>query len=196
MYKVIGAVNTRAFRVMWILEELGQPFEILTVSPASDAAKEYNPLGKIPALLDGDVALTDSVAIMTYLADKHGGVTAPAGTPQRAKQDAMTNWLLDEFDATLWMAAKHSFVLPKDQRVPEIKPHLRSYFARQVDVFADLMAGEFAAGNTFSVPDILAVHCLNWAVGAKFEHDNDAVKDYAKRMRSRPGFKAVRALAD
>ena len=133
MYTVIGKVNTRTFRVLWTLEELGQPYERLDAGPRSDDALAHNPLGKIPALKDGDAVLTDSVAIMTYLADKHGSLTAPAGTVARAHQDAMTLWLIDEFDAVLWAAAKHSFVLPEDQRVPQVKESLKAEFARSVD---------------------------------------------------------------
>ncbi|MEM6342081.1 MAG: glutathione S-transferase N-terminal domain-containing protein, partial [Pseudomonadota bacterium] len=60
MYKVIGAVRTRAFRVMWMLEELCQDYEVVPAAPASDEARQFNPLGKIPALVDGDAVLTDS----------------------------------------------------------------------------------------------------------------------------------------
>ena len=118
MYRVIGTAKSRAFRVLWMLEELGQAYEVEPAMPQSDDIRRYNPLGKVPALVDGDAVLTDSVAIMTYLADKHGAMTAPAGTPERARQDAMTLWLVDEMDALLWTAAKHSFVLPEKLRVP------------------------------------------------------------------------------
>lgn len=195
MYKVIGTVTSRAFRVLWALEEMDQPYELITAGPRSDEARQHNPLGKIPALLDGEDALTDSVAIMTYLADKHDTLTAPAGTIARARQDAMTFWLVDEFDALLWTAAKHSFVLPEDKRVPEIKPALRDEFARNVDKFAKQIAGEFVMGDQMTIADILAVHCLNWAIGAKFGFENDTVDAYAKRLRDRDAFKAVRALA-
>ncbi len=193
MYKVIGAVRSRAFRPMWVLEELGQPYEIVPVGPATPEAREYNPLGKIPALVDGEDVLTDSVALMTYLADKHGALTAPAGTPARARQDAVTFWLIDEMDALLWMAAKHSRVLPDEARVPDILPALKAEFARNVDIFERMIAGEFVMGDALTLPDILAVHCLGWAIGAGFPVENDAVKAYAKRLRGRDAFKAVLA---
>jgi glutathione S-transferase len=63
MYKVIGTVKSRAFRVMWMLEELGQSYDLVAAAPRSDEAKQYNPTGKVPALLDSDDLLTDSVAI-------------------------------------------------------------------------------------------------------------------------------------
>ena len=86
MYKVIGKKASRGFRVLWALEEMGVPYEHVAAGARSDEAFEYNDLGKIPALVDGDAVITDSVAIMTYLADKHGALTAPAGTIARAQQ--------------------------------------------------------------------------------------------------------------
>lgn len=195
MYTVIGSVSSRTFRVLWALEEMGLEYHHIAAGPRSAEARAHNPLGKIPVLLDGDDALTDSTAIMTYLADKHGTMTAPAGTVARARQDALTFWLVDEFDAILWFAAKHSFVLPKEHRVPAIKDSLKSEFARSLDHFATRIAGEFVMGDQISIPDILAVHCLNWAIGAKFPVENDVVNAYAKRLRARDAFKAVRALA-
>ena len=130
MYTVIGATKSRAFRVMWMLEELGQDYVQRAAPPRSEEALKHNPTGKIPALVDGDDVLTDSVAIMTYLGDKHGMLTAPPGTPARARQDAMTFWLIDEFDAILWAAAKHSFVFPEALRMPQIKDSLKAEFGR------------------------------------------------------------------
>jgi len=195
MYTVIGSVTSRTFRVLWALGELGLDYAHKPAGPRSEEARAHHPLGKIPVLLDGDQALTDSTAIMTYLADKHGALTAPAGTVERARQDALTFWLVDEFDAILWMAAKHSFVLPEAQRVPAIKDSLKAEFARSLDHFATFLCGAFLMGDRITVPDILAVHCLNWAIGAKFPVENADVSDYAKRLRARDAFRAVRALA-
>ncbi len=195
MYKVIGSINSRTFRVLWALEEMGQPYEHVPDGPRSAEVLAHNPLGKVPVLLDGEEALTDSTAIMIWLADRHGALTAPAGTVARARQDALTFWLVDEFDAILWFAAKHSFVLPKEQRVPEIKDSLKAEFARSVDHFATRISGEFVMGEAITVPDIIAVHCLNWAISAKFPVENEAVDAYARRLRGRDAFKAVRALA-
>jgi len=194
MYRVIGTVKSRAFRVMWMLEEIGSPYEVVSAAPRSDEARKYNPLGKIPALTDGDDVLTDSVAIMTYLADKHGAVTAPAGTPARAQQDAMTLWLIDEMDAALWINAKHTFVLPEKLRVSGLAPTLHKEFSRNADTFAAMLeaaGGEFIMGDQISVPDILAVHCFGWAFGANFPAIPDPLKAYTKRLRARPQFRAA-----
>ncbi len=194
MYQVYGSVTSRAFRVLWTLEELGEAYTLIKAGPQSDEIRALNPLGKIPVLVDGDDVLHDSVAIMTYLADKHGGLTAPAGTTARAAQDAATLWVIDEFDAQLWAMAKHGFILPEDQRVPEIRPALRSDLIRKIDMLGERLNGEFLVGDQFTIADILCVHCLNWAIGAKVPMENDTVNAYAKTLRARPAFQRVRAL--
>jgi glutathione S-transferase len=191
MYTVIGATKSRAFRVMWMLEELGQDYAHVPAGPRTAEAKEYNPSGKIPALLDGDATLTDSVAIMTYLADKHGALTAPAGTPARAQQDAMTLWLIDEFDAVLWAYAKHGFVWPEEMRVPEVKPSLKAEFARSAANLSDRLDGPFLMGDQITVPDLLAVHCINWSIGAGFDRVDDKLGQWAKTLRDRAAFKTA-----
>ena len=193
MYTVIGGTKTRAFRVMWMLEELGQPYDLNPAAPRSDEARKYNPSGKIPALVDGDEVLTDSVAVMTYLADKHGALTAPAGTPARARQDAMTFWLIDEFDAVLWAAAKHSFVFPEEARVPAIKDSLKAEFERAASTLSDRLEGPFLMGDQITLPDLLAVHCINWSIGAKFPRVDDKLNLWAKSLRERPAFLAAMA---
>ena len=193
MYTVIGATKSRALRVMWMLEELGQNYLHVPASARSDEALKHNPLGKIPALIDGDDVLTDSTAIMTYLGDKHHALTAPAGTPARGRQDALTFWLIDEFDAILWAAAKHSFVLPEDQRVPQVKDSLKAEFSRSAAYLSDRLDGPFLMGDAISIPDILATHCLNWSIGAGFPRVDDKLNNWAKSMRQRPAFMAAMA---
>lgn len=194
MYRVIGTVKSRAFRVMWMLDELGQDYDVMTAPPRSDLARQYNPSGKIPALLDGDEVLTDSVAIMTYLADKHQKLTAPAGSPDRAHQDAMTFGLIDDMDALLWTAAKHGMIFPEEARVPQIIPSLQAEFERSAKALdAKLGENEFLMGEVMTIPDILAVHCIGWAFGVGFPPIPDRLKAYSKRLRARAAFRAAAA---
>lgn len=191
MYKVVGTTKSRTFRVLWTLQEIGAPYEQITAAPRSEESMQYNALGKVPALVDGDDVLTDSVAIMTYLADKHGQLTAPPGTVERAKQDAMTLWLIDELDAILWAAAKHSFVLPEDKRVPAVKDTLKFEFEKSAAHLSQRLEGPFLMGDAITLPDILACHCLNWAIGAQFPRTDDKLFNYAKALRERPAFQAA-----
>ncbi|WP_333696384.1 glutathione S-transferase family protein [Phaeobacter italicus] len=193
MYTVIGKQLTRCYRVLWTLEELGQEYDLNPALPQSPDVLALNPSGKVPILVEDGEAITDSTAIITYLADKHGQLTAPAGTLARAKQDAVTHMLLDELDAVLWTAARHSFILPEDKRVPEVKDSLKWEFARSLNRLEARMQGPYLMGEDFTIADIICTHCLNWAYSAKFPLENKALLEYSKRMRSRPAFQKVAA---
>lgn len=189
MYEVIGGVQSRAFRVLWMLEELGLDYVHTAEKPRSELVTSLNPSGKVPVFKDGDAVLTDSSAIITYLADKHGDLTYPAGTVERARQDAMMHMILDELDAVLWTGARHSFILPEEKRVPEVKESLKWEFARNVKRLAEQFEGPFVMGEKMTVADIVLTHCLNWAFGAKFPLEEEKLLAYAKTMRGREAFK-------
>ena len=194
MYKVIGTAKSRAARVMWMLEELGLPYDHDAASPRTDPVLAHNPVGKIPVLLVDGEAITDSAAIMQFLADRHGALTYPAGSIERLRQDSLLHFLLDEFDAILWTAARHSFILPEDRRVPQVKDSLKWEFERsQKTLVARMGKGPFLLGETMTVPDILLAHCLIWAQGAKFPITEPVLEEYLARMRARPAYQ--RAMA-
>ena len=189
MYEVIGSAQSRAFRVLWMLEELGQEYKHTPEKPRSELVSSLNPSGKVPVFKDGDAVLTDSTAIITYLADKHGQLTHACGTIERARQDGLTHQILDEIDSVLWVAARHSFILPEEKRVPEVKDSLRWEFDQHVARIADRLEGPFLMGETMTVPDIILTHCLNWAYAAKFTYEQENLLAYAKAMRGRDAFK-------
>ncbi|TKZ17127.1 glutathione S-transferase family protein [Shimia litoralis] len=194
MYEVIGSKTSRAFRILWALEELGEAYQYSPEKPHSERVTSLNPSGKIPILKDGDTAIPDSTAILTYLADKHGKLTFPAGTLDRARQDAVTHCILDEIDAVLWTAARHSFALPEELRVPSVKESLKWEYARNIDRLMQRVQGPFLIGETFTIADIILTHCGNWAYSAKFPTENKEFAQYCKNMRARPAFQRVRDM--
>jgi len=194
MYTLIGVTPTRTLRVKWALEELGLPYTQLPATPHSDEANEHHPSGKVPALIVDGATLTDSVAIITYLADKHNGLTFKAGTLGRARQDGFTHMILDEFDSVIWTAARHSFVLPEDKRVPDVKPSLKWELARSEAILVGQMGdGPFLMGQEFTIADILLGHCLDWAIAAKFGITQPRLKEYLSTLHARPAYKTARA---
>lgn len=199
MYTVIGTLTSRTFRVLWALEELGQPYAHEPVPPHSERVMALNATGKIPVLLVDGAALTDSTAILTFLADRHGALTFPAGSVERARQDALTHRFLDEVEALVWTAARHSFILPPDHRVPAIKDSLRWELARnaariETELAGALTFGPWLMGETFTIADILAVHCLDWAEKAKMPVTAPALLAYRDRAHARPAFRKVAGM--
>ncbi len=198
MYTVIGSPKTRAMRVIWMLEELGEPYEIDPIRPRGEEARAYNPMAKVPSLKTPEGTICDSVAILTYLADKHGMLTYPAGTMARARQDFATQTIVAEVDAALWTAAKHSFALPEDWRVPEIKPTARKEFARGMAALEAIKGDDpFLAGDQFTIADLLLGQCSGWALAAKFELPGGDFGDYLKSLSKRPAMqRALKRAAE
>lgn len=195
MYRVIGTVGSRAFRVLWMLEELGETYEHVKAAPRSEGVVAFNPAGKVPVLIVEGTPVTDSTAIIQYLADRHSRFTHCAGTLPRARQDSLTQFLLDEFDAALWMAARHSFILPEELRMSGIKNTLRWEFERSQHILMNRMGeGEFVMGDTMTVPDVILTHCLSWALAAKFPIVEHRLSEYLERMRARPAWQRASAL--
>lgn len=194
MYKLLGIRATRAFRPLWMLEELGVPYEHVQAGPRAPEVLAVSPLGKVPVLVDGDHVIPDSMAILTYLADKHGAFTHKAGTVERAQQDAWTFRVLDEVDSLLWTASRHSFVLPEAERVPAIKDSLKSEFGRNITRIAQDLHSDYLAGDAPTVPDFLLAHCLGWARNAKFPDAPENLVDYLRRLRERPAYERAAAL--
>ena len=189
MYTVIGATRTRAFRVVWMLEEIGQPYELMPLRAGSAEVKAYNPAGKVPLLLADGTTLTDSTAILQFLADRHNAFTYPAGTLDRARQDGFTQLVLDEVEALLWTAARHTFILPEEMRLAEIKPSLKWEFTRNAErLSAQLGGGPFLMGTEMTVPDLILTHCLAWAIAGRFPETDARLADYLAMMRARPAY--------
>ena len=102
MYKVIGYGGTRAFRLLWMLEELQIPYRHDRVMPFTQAARAAVPDGRLPALeLRNGPILQDSTAILSFLADHHGALTHPPGSTGRAVQEGWMHRVVERIDCPL-----------------------------------------------------------------------------------------------
>jgi len=203
MYTLIGTPQSRAFRVIWCLEELGlehgKDYKIVPSAPGSDETKKYNPSGKVPALVIGEDVIIDSVAICQFLADKHakkqGSLTFPAGTIERAKMDSFIHLAVDEFDHACWVWAKHDWIYPEELKAENVKPACAHEFKKAMQHLEGRLGdNKYVMGDTFTVPDILFGQCAGWAERmCKFDIPDGKVADYFKRVARRKGFvKAMR----
>lgn len=198
MYKVFGTRTNRgnrSFRVIWGLEELGLDYEVIETSPRSPEMFAVNPLGQAPTMQDGDQTLTDSKAILHYLADQTGALTHPSSTPERALVDARMNFVVTELEAPIWLLARHAFILPEAERAPGMRATVEADIARVEERFELLLGeSEFFAGDAFTIADILAGHSLHWAESAKITLQSEVTKSYLERMRARAAW--TRALGE
>jgi len=194
MYQAVGTPGSRLTRVTWMLEELGEPYEIVKAKQHSETMQRYNPTGKMPALVDGDFALTDSAAICGYLSKKHAdkGMGPEPGLRGEAEMEAWMQYAQSEFEAPLWNKMRHKFVLPEACRA-DVGAATAHDFAIEVKALEAKLGGRpFALGERFSAIDVILGHCGHWARGGKFPIESDAVVAYLDRVLSRPALARAR----
>ncbi|MEO3386991.1 glutathione S-transferase family protein [Mesorhizobium sp. CAU 1741] len=194
MYQAIGSPGSRLIRVTWMLEELGQPYQIVKTKQHTDEMRRYNPSGKAPALVDGEVVVTDSAAICAYLADKHPEKRMGAETlAERAHLNAWLFFAQSELEAPLWNKLKHRMLLSEEERV-DVGPWTTAEFTREIrSLDARLGDHQFAMGDRFTAADVILGHCGQWARGARFEINSDRVNAYFDRVLGRPALARARA---
>ena len=200
MIQLFNYPNTRGLRVTWMLEELEADYEfnLVPVGNSGFASEEYikiNPAGKVPAIRDGDLVLTESAAIVTYLGDKFPAkkLVPPAGSATRAKYDQWCYFVLSELEQPLWTKGKHKFMLPRDKRVPAIIETAEWEFQKALKILSQGLDGHrFILGDTFSAADILIGQTLSWARTAKQPVELQNVADYADSILGREALQRAR----
>ena len=200
--------NSRSQRVLWLLEELELPYEIKfyerdpVTRLAPPALRAFHPLGKSPVLVDGDVTVAETGAIVEYLVEKSGGRLRPeAGTPDRRR---WTYWL-HFAEGSMMPPLLLDFVLASASgRAPE---HLREaakaategvrqgYVAPNLKTMFDFVEAELArspwfAGEEFSAADVMMSFPLETA-GARGDSFKARPKlaAFLERIHARPAYR-------
>jgi glutathione S-transferase len=191
--KLYEFAPTRSIRARWTLQELGVEFEAVTVNLAageqrSAAFLAINPAGRVPALVDGDLVLSESIAIVLYLAEKYPEKgLIPRDLGARAQ---LMRWLLfttTELEQPLWRMAKHTFIYPEDKRLPGDMALARDEFAAMAKVVEQHMAGrEFVVGDSVTVADFVLAYTLDWAHALSVLNGLPRLEGYVERMYARP----------
>lgn len=178
MLKLYGGSRSRASIVQWYLEELGAPYEFiwLNMEEKEHLQPEFlaiNPIGKVPAIVDGDLKLWESGAILLYLAEKYGKM------PSSLEEKSIINqWVLfgnSTLAIGLFIEAN------REREMPKLLTPLNEIFSRQ----------PFLLGDEFSVADV-AVGSILCYIPIMLKLDISAypaVGDYIKRLSVRPAFK-------
>lgn len=193
--KLYGSKNSRSLRCVWALEEAGATYDYQRVNMMkgegyAPAYKAVNPLGKIPALQDGELTLTESMAIVQYVADKFPqSPLLPTDAISRAEAHRWVYYAVTEIEPHLWAVAQHRFALPEDKRVAALEPTTVWQLARSLrPIEKALAARPFIAGDAFSMADIVVFHCLVWALSAKLEGVGSESLAYIERLKTRPAY--------
>ncbi len=200
MITLYGTQKSRALRVSWLLEELGIEWQFHFIDFAkgenrSESFLALNPSGKMPVLTDGDFVLTESAAIMRYLAEKYGqGHWLPApGSQASGIHERWVSFVISELEQPLWNMGKHRFALPKEWRL-EAMQNVAKWEFTQAAAIAEQWIPEsgFVCGSEPMIADILLTQTLGWALG--FEQSiGPKLSAYRDRMKYRPALAAALA---
>ncbi len=198
-----GIGTARTVRAHWALIELGLSYqtrgiETRTAASMSDEYRRINNRGKIPALTDGEIVITESVAIINFLATKYDSpmnALMPKNLSLLAEYYEWMSFIATELDAT------SLYVLRRHEGLPEIYGTAqeaciaaRKYFDRMIESVSDKIKDgrKYLLGENFSGADIM-MSVLDWAQLYECRYP-DIFKSYQEHMSERPSYlKAVKA---
>lgn len=200
MLKLYGCPNTRSTRVAWALEEAGAEYDYEPVILHKGEGRRLSflrvsPSGKVPVLVDGDLVLSESAAICTYVGDLYSasGLTPAFGTADRARYNQWLAFAIGELERPLSTIAKHRFALPQRLRVPAVEEAAMWEFGRACRVLEKgLDDNPFILGDRFTAADIMLSHILAWATSSGIPVDSDPLRAYADRLLARPALERAR----
>lgn len=195
------ARRTRATRPRWLLEELGLSYDKIDLDLTAQAHKApaylaIHPLGAVPALIDGEVTMFESIAICMYLADKYldRGMAPAHGTPERA---AYYQWML--FAATTLEPAiskygAHTAYYPEERRrAEEVTAAQASLDQAAAPLAVAIARTGFVVGDHFTAADVIMGALLLWAGSMGMLAAHPTLEAYAKTMKARPAWSRSQA---
>ncbi|NEQ67352.1 MAG: glutathione S-transferase family protein [Symploca sp. SIO2D2] len=177
MLKLYGGALSRASIIHWYLEELGIPYEfvLLDMQAGEHQQPEFlaiNPIGKVPAIVDGDFQLWESGAILFYLAQRYGNMPSSAEVQAKANQ-----WI---FFGNATLGPGIFVEAGREKETPKLMKPLNQIFEQQPFLLGDeLSVADIAVGSILAyIPMMLKLDLSEYP----------AVLDYIKRLSERPAF--------
>ncbi len=198
--RIYGIARTRAFRALWMAEELGLVYEHLPIEIGDAGARapeflKINPNGRLPFIEDDGFVLFESLAITLYLAKKHSTGKLYPGTLQgEAKAWQWTSWALNEVDRGVNIWSLHAVRLPQAERDAAKRDEALKVVASPFKVLDAALANHpYLLGDDFTVADLNVAAVISRAV----DMDLSAVpnlKAWLSRCLERPAARKALAL--
>jgi glutathione S-transferase len=199
--KLYEFAPTRSIRARWILQELGVDFEAVSINLAAGEHRkaeflELNPAGKVPVLVDEDLVLTESVAIVLYLAEKYSDRGfIPPDPQQRAELYRWVLFAVTELEQPLWRIARHTTLYAEQDRLPKDVVLARRDFQPMAAVLERHMTERrYIIGDRVSAADFVIAYTLDWAGETRLLGECPALRNYLELMYDRD--RAPRRIGD
>lgn len=194
--------NTRSMRPLWALTEMSIEHEIVNLPfPPRFLKKEYlelNSLGTVPFLIDGETQMTESSAMLIYLAEKYHKSEFLIDVNHKEYGDFL-NWLFQS-DTTLTfpqtLLLRYGQFEPKERQIVQVVEDYRIWFhARLKRLNAHLLDREFLCDERFTIADIAVGYALFLGELLGLSKDyQPQIKSYLKRLKNRPAFKVIKDI--
>ena len=202
MVTVYSAPNTRAIRVIWVLEEIGAKAEIKSMPyPPRKHAPDYfavNPTGMVPLLIDGEVRLSKSMAICDYLATKYGSpLVVPPNDPERPQ---FLQWLWYGKSTLMTPLSRLNIVRQVERKGPEVDAIIagaRDHVAERLKMLEQRLEGrDFLVAGRLTLADISVSYPLHLVgmLGVDSLLGPRSVA-YRERLRARPAYQRAIAVS-
>jgi glutathione S-transferase len=197
--QLYGNPLSRAMRCLWMLEEIGEPYQLIEKSTRPDDLQtpEYlrlNPNARIPTLVDGEVVLWESMAINIYLAQKYQGPMQCRSPEVLGKAAQWSFWAMLELEELLLDLLNHRAVLPELVRDPSHAERSELLLQKPLRVLgAALGERQYLAGGSFTLADLNVASILVWGKMARLDlsaHPN--VARWLNVCLTRPAYRRVR----
>jgi len=196
MIKLYGTSTSRAFRPMWLMEEIGLQYELISTDfrkgeTRTDAYLQINPNGKVPTLIDGDLVLYESMAINLYLAKQYGKDLYPDNPAQGALANMWSYWVMTEVEYSLLTVLLNTRVLAKEKRNPDKVTNNLKALEAPFNVLNSTLAGRsYLISEEFGIADLNVSAVMSWCRPAKVNLDKwPHLEEWLLRCISRPAFK-------
>jgi glutathione S-transferase len=183
--------NTRDLRVLWALEEMGLPYEVVGMDHPnhdldSPAYRALNPFGQIPTIDDDGIVVTESGAILLYLARKSGKLL-----PRDAAGEAQVlRWSVAALNTIELPVLSLWFIDISGGKGSAPSEALRGWAAMRLEQLDGWLAGrEFIATDDFTVADILMTHVLGGGTDPALLEPHGNIRAYRARCMARPAWK-------
>jgi glutathione S-transferase len=197
MIKVYHAPLTRSVRIIWLLEELGVPYQLERVAftPPTVPFSQKTPYGKVPAIEDGEVTMIESGAILEYLLERYGeGRLAPApGSPERGPFLQWIHFAEATVLPPIGEIVRHTVFKPPAERVQSVVDDARARLKPTLDVVERaLERNEYLLASGFSAADIMMGVSLMIARRLKSLDPGFAnIAAYLARLEPRPALRTA-----
>lgn len=193
------APNSRAGRIVWLLEELELPYELnkMKFHPSdlkSDEHRARHPLGRVPVLNDDDIQIYESGAIVDYILERHknGGLKPAVDSPEFPAYLQWFHYCEGMVMPPINTIVVHTMLLPPDRRDETALAQARKLLTRSLAPVDETLEGkDYLIGN-FSGADIMLGHACFMAnrVGCVTDEMVN-LKAYVERISARPAFQTA-----